>query len=61
MGDKGGGGGGGGEVPAPPGQGLHARQGGVSQRLQYRARIRKRLRSPGIDSKESIPPTYEAW
>jgi hypothetical protein len=26
-----------------------------------RARIFKRLRSPGIDSKESIPPAYEAW
>jgi hypothetical protein len=25
-----------------------------------RARIFKRLRSPGIDSKESIPPAYEA-
>jgi len=27
----------------------------------YRARICKRLRSPGIDSKESIPPAYVAW
>jgi hypothetical protein len=26
-----------------------------------RARIFKRLRSPGIDSKESIPPAYLAW
>jgi hypothetical protein len=26
-----------------------------------RARICKRLRSPGIDSKESIPPAYVAW
>jgi hypothetical protein len=26
-----------------------------------RAQIRKRLRSPGIDSKESIPPAYVAW
>ncbi len=27
----------------------------------YRARICKRLRSPGIDFKESIPPAYVAW
>ncbi len=27
---------------------------------KYRARICKRLRSPGIDSKESIPPAYVA-
>ncbi len=26
-----------------------------------RARICKRLRSPGIDSEESIPPTYVTW
>jgi hypothetical protein len=26
-----------------------------------RARICKRLWSPGIDSKESIPPAYVAW
>jgi hypothetical protein len=26
-----------------------------------RARICKRFRSPGIDSKESIPPAYVAW
>jgi hypothetical protein len=26
-----------------------------------RAQIRNRLRSPGIDSKESIPPAYVAW
>jgi hypothetical protein len=26
-----------------------------------RARICKCLRSPGIDSKESVPPTYVAW
>ncbi len=26
-----------------------------------RTRICKRLRSPGIDSKEPIPPAYEAW
>jgi hypothetical protein len=28
--------------------------------LPYRARICKRLRRPGIDSKESIPPAYVA-
>jgi hypothetical protein len=27
----------------------------------YRSRICKRLRSPGNDSKESIPPAYVAW
>ncbi len=27
----------------------------------YRACIFKRLWSPGIDSKELIPPAYEAW
>ncbi len=27
----------------------------------YKARIFKILRSPGIDSKESIPPAYVAW
>ncbi len=29
--------------------------------LLYRARICKRLRSPGIDSKELFPPAYLAW
>jgi hypothetical protein len=29
--------------------------------LDYRARICKHLMSPGIDSKESIPPAYVAW
>jgi hypothetical protein len=29
--------------------------------VEPRARIYKRLRSPGIDSKESIPPAYAAW
>jgi hypothetical protein len=29
--------------------------------LRHRARICKRLRSPGIDSEESIPPAYVAW
>ena len=29
--------------------------------LNIRARIFKRLRSPGIDSKEWIPPVYVAW
>jgi hypothetical protein len=28
---------------------------------QFRARICKRVRSPGIVSKESIPPAYVAW
>jgi hypothetical protein len=28
---------------------------------KYRARIYKLLRSPEIDSKESIPPAYVAW
>jgi hypothetical protein len=28
---------------------------------QSRARICKRLGSPGIDSEEAIPPAYEAW
>ncbi len=28
---------------------------------QVRVCICKRLRSPGIDSEESIPPAYEAW
>ena len=27
----------------------------------YRARICKRLWSPGIDSEDSIPPAYVAW
>jgi hypothetical protein len=31
------------------------------QYLDYRARIFKRLWSPGIDSKEWIPPAYVAW
>jgi hypothetical protein len=30
-------------------------------RRECRARICKRLRSPGIDSEESIPPAYVAW
>jgi hypothetical protein len=29
--------------------------------VEPRARIYKRLRSPGIDSKESVPPAYAAW
>jgi hypothetical protein len=29
--------------------------------LIHRARICKRLRSPGTDSEESIPPAYVAW
>jgi hypothetical protein len=29
--------------------------------LLHRARICKRLWSPGIDSEESIPPVYVAW
>ncbi len=29
--------------------------------LDTRARIYKRLWSPGIDSKASIPPTYVVW
>jgi hypothetical protein len=28
---------------------------------RHRARTCKRLRSPGIDSKESVAPTYVAW
>jgi hypothetical protein len=28
---------------------------------QSRARICKRLRRPGIDSEDSIPPAYVAW
>jgi hypothetical protein len=28
---------------------------------QHCARICKRLRRPGIDSEESVPPSYEAW
>ncbi len=28
---------------------------------EYRARICKRLRRPGIDSEDSIPPAYVAW
>ncbi len=28
---------------------------------EYRARIFKLLRSPRIDSKETIPPAYVAW
>ncbi len=31
------------------------------QNLPLRARICNRLRSPGIDSKESIPTAYVAW
>ncbi len=33
----------------------------VVQRHICRAQICKRLRSPGIDSEESIPPAYVAW
>jgi hypothetical protein len=36
----------------------------VETGLSYRpsrARICKRLRRPGIDSEDSIPPAYEAW
>ncbi len=33
----------------------------VYKALRYRARICKRLRSPKIDSKESIPPAFVAW
>ncbi len=36
-------------------------QGFWRQIEHYRAQICKRFRSPGIDSKESIPPTYVAW
>jgi hypothetical protein len=32
-----------------------------SQEILIRARIFNLLRSPGIDSKDSIPPTYVAW
>ncbi len=32
-----------------------------SQEILIRARIFKLLRSPGINSKESIPPAYVAW
>ncbi len=35
--------------------------GGSSIVLLSRAQICERLRGPGIDSKESIPPVYEAW
>ncbi len=34
---------------------------GKSSLEMNRARIYTRLRSPGIDSKESIPPAYVAW
>ncbi len=34
---------------------------GTVQSVVSRARICKRLRSPGIDSEESIPPTCVAW
>ncbi len=34
---------------------------GVYFKITFRARICKRLRSPGIDSKESIPPAYVVW
>ncbi len=44
MGDEGGGGGGGGKVPAPPGQGLHFRQGGVFQRLHLPVLLPIRLK-----------------
>ncbi len=33
----------------------------LSSTQEHRARIYKRLRSPGIDSEESIPPAYVAW
>jgi hypothetical protein len=33
----------------------------IESRWKHRARICKRLRSLGIDSKESIPPAYVAW
>jgi hypothetical protein len=33
----------------------------VHNGLKYTARIFKLLRSPGIDSKESIPPAYVVW
>ncbi len=32
-----------------------------AKRIEYWARICKRLRSPGIDSKEPIPPGYVAY
>jgi hypothetical protein len=32
-----------------------------TKKFVYRARIFKRLWSPGIESKEWIPPAYEAW
>ncbi len=42
--------------PHPPSLGLNKRSG-----LEFRARICKRLRRPGIDSEDSIPPAYVAW
>jgi hypothetical protein len=33
----------------------------AEQETVSRARICRRLRSPGIDSKESVPPAYQAW
>jgi hypothetical protein len=43
--------------------GLKLRLHVVSLHVQYinRARICKRFTSPGIDSKEPIPPAYVAW
>jgi hypothetical protein len=35
--------------------------GPVSTTIPFLSRIYKRLRSPGIDFKESIPPAYVAW
>ncbi len=40
---------------------LYPRQGtGPVSKIQCRARICKRLRSPGIDSEEPTPPAYVA-
>ncbi len=33
----------------------------MDKKYEHRARIRKSLSSPGIDSKKSIPPAYLAW
>jgi hypothetical protein len=33
----------------------------IKSNLEFRARICKRLWSPGIDSEESTPPAYVAW
>jgi hypothetical protein len=37
------------------------RGGTLNASLESRARIFKLARSPGIDSKETIPPAYVAW